>query len=659
MPIGERYYGEDTYGEGSLLFDPIEAQDPDSPITLIEWSPTTKPLAAASWVAIEQYVSGYKTSRGRDRDLDAYETGTATLKFENHDRRFDPNNSASPYFPNVRTLKRMRIRELWADTYYPIFDGFVEDWDFENGYPQANEAIVKLSDAFIIFAALPLNFTSVWHHEVTQDAPVAFWRLGEQTGNVAADSVGNNHGRYHGNVERTSAVVPYESDGAAGFRDGNGRVELPPVYISGTAYTIECWVRVDGQDNEYATAWSTKPDQNGVSNRLWIDGNKITLTSLWLNPGTGAASVANAFTGDLEQGTEHHVVARFSSAGGLASFSLYVDGEHIGTASTGGPAFTPGYVSITLGRSSGTIVDEFLEPLSVQSHFNGAVDDVTLYDFALSAARITAHYDAGHAPWDGDTSGERLNRLLDLAGVPASWRDIDTGIATLGPQSLGGTLLEHMKACEKAEQGQMFMTADNKVRFVNRYARITPPFSPAATYSTTGTGFALGPEIEEDRGYDLIRNSIKGSREGGPEFTVEDQDSQDDYGLREDTDLTGLPFRNDNDVRGLMGLRLRLYKDETVRFHGLVLTGIGEESTYYPEMLGRDIGDLIEVEHKQAGVSGSPYTGEQYIERVEHEASDGVKRQVTFATSPAPPRDFLILDDPVYGLPNGSFYPAA
>lgn len=45
----------------------------------------------------------------------------------NTDRRFDP-SYASPYYPNVVPMRRVRDRTVQPAVTYDLFEGFVEDW---------------------------------------------------------------------------------------------------------------------------------------------------------------------------------------------------------------------------------------------------------------------------------------------------------------------------------------------------------------------------------------------------------------------------------------------------------------------------------------------------------------------------------------------------
>jgi len=48
-------------------------------------------------VDVTAFVRSVSIRRGRSRELDRFSTGTATVVFNNEDRRFDPLYSAGPY----------------------------------------------------------------------------------------------------------------------------------------------------------------------------------------------------------------------------------------------------------------------------------------------------------------------------------------------------------------------------------------------------------------------------------------------------------------------------------------------------------------------------------------------------------------------------------
>lgn len=98
--------------------------------TVCEISFATDPLAPPSYTDVTSYLQAFSTRRGRSYEYDRMEAGTGTLRFSNQDGRFTATNTGSPYYPNVKPARRVRIRSTWASTTYALFNGFTD------GYPQ-------------------------------------------------------------------------------------------------------------------------------------------------------------------------------------------------------------------------------------------------------------------------------------------------------------------------------------------------------------------------------------------------------------------------------------------------------------------------------------------------------------------------------------------
>lgn len=68
--------------------------------------------AQTGWTDISKFVSHLSsgTLRGRTYELDQVQTGTLTVTLDNADGRFTPDSVESPYYPGVKSGKRLRIR---------------------------------------------------------------------------------------------------------------------------------------------------------------------------------------------------------------------------------------------------------------------------------------------------------------------------------------------------------------------------------------------------------------------------------------------------------------------------------------------------------------------------------------------------------------------
>jgi hypothetical protein len=106
------------------------------------------------------YVLGFTTKRGRQKELDRIDAGTATVRFNNSDRRFDPTHSGSPYSPNVIPMRKIRLRAIHNAVTYPLFTGFVQAWPQSWNGPNVGYVDVSCTDAF-----LPLSFADVGEND--------------------------------------------------------------------------------------------------------------------------------------------------------------------------------------------------------------------------------------------------------------------------------------------------------------------------------------------------------------------------------------------------------------------------------------------------------------------------------------------------------------
>jgi hypothetical protein len=136
------------------------------------WSPTTAPNATpvyADMLNRDGYLLArdIKITRGRSDEFSRFETATLTMTLDNRNRDFDPNYTGGRFYPNVKPMRRIRLRARWpkgpTGTVYTRFIGFMGD-EFPQRYPAGgNDAVVPVTayDGFgvLAMAKLPTTFT--------------------------------------------------------------------------------------------------------------------------------------------------------------------------------------------------------------------------------------------------------------------------------------------------------------------------------------------------------------------------------------------------------------------------------------------------------------------------------------------------------------------
>ena len=107
-------------------------------------------LAFADLSSISQSIT---ISRGRSRQLDQFNAGSATVSFDNTSRILDPLNTDSVYYPFV--LPRCPI--ILKANGIAIFTGVVTDWNLDYDISGKDMMVAQCSDSFTIFANQALN----------------------------------------------------------------------------------------------------------------------------------------------------------------------------------------------------------------------------------------------------------------------------------------------------------------------------------------------------------------------------------------------------------------------------------------------------------------------------------------------------------------------
>jgi len=81
------------------------------------------------WTDVTPYVSSLRIRRGNDNFLIRnVESGSLTVVFEDPDSRFLPNNTGSPYYPNVEPGRPIRVVADWSDAETVIYRGQTTRW---------------------------------------------------------------------------------------------------------------------------------------------------------------------------------------------------------------------------------------------------------------------------------------------------------------------------------------------------------------------------------------------------------------------------------------------------------------------------------------------------------------------------------------------------
>lgn len=240
---------------------------------------------------------------------------------------------------------------------------------------------------------------------VLESGPMGFWRLGETSGPAldSASAAGAQHGAYFGFATTNLAQAgPRPSDFVnalplAGFEPnnlaarfagnndgGNDAVRLPYGTIfkfsSARVFSLEAWVNGSGPQEDGAGIIAKGIGGGGEEFAIDLAGGNYRFFN-WDNSGNAVV----AQSGIPPNGTWQHVAAVYEQSAGR--MQLYVNGLLAASAAPR-PTLVSSYDEVTIGarKNSGSSYTDL--------NFNGRIDEVAIYNRALSSNEIRAHFNA-------------------------------------------------------------------------------------------------------------------------------------------------------------------------------------------------------------------------------------------------------------------------
>ena len=110
-------------------------------------------LGGLTFVDLTSLVENVSITRGRSRQLDQFNAGTAVIAFDNASQVLNPSNTASPYYPYV--LPRCPVQILANGI--PIYTGLITDWNLDYDISNQDMMYASCSDQFTVLANQSLN----------------------------------------------------------------------------------------------------------------------------------------------------------------------------------------------------------------------------------------------------------------------------------------------------------------------------------------------------------------------------------------------------------------------------------------------------------------------------------------------------------------------
>ncbi len=322
--------------------------------------------------------------------------------------------------------------------------------DFSNPTTDANDIrLVQIEADFPNSDTLGTDktFTASVHLQSNVDAAcgiLACWKLDETSGLTAADSTGSGNDGNLFNMagnEWTDGAV----GGALHFDGSNDYMAIQNLHYDSSGYpevTVTAWIRTSNGGNQIIASY----DRNEYW-RLEINGSGGGTGQVGWDVRTNAGQVDYGSITRVDDGEWHHVAGVFDNG----TMTIYIDGSPEPSTSRGstfGRGVNTRYGFLGVGSEATT----FNGSRGPNNYFDGDMDDVRIYDRALSAGEIAQlvnllRYQAPHSDEKVGSDDMSINIPTPAADegdllIAAVATDEDTSTSIAAPLGQGWTLID-------------------------------------------------------------------------------------------------------------------------------------------------------------------------------------------------------------------------
>lgn len=581
----------------------------------------TTPSASRTWTDVTAYVlldDGVDITYGRGDWRSEADANTLRLTLNNSDGRFTAGRAASPYYPNVKLGRPIRVTATVGGVSSVRFVGFIDEWPLE--WPAAvttfaTAQITATSRSAWLSEGLELR--SIVEEEILVDSPLEYYTLGESAGATrAGESSGN--GVVPLSMTGSGAAIVFgtaigpSTDGltAALFPSSSNKILSGQRSASPSQFTIEAFFS------------TTSAAPAGTTGNIFSYGPAgIVMDELGrlLATASGASFLGS---GALNDGLTHHAALSFDGT----THRLYVDGSLIASNTITAPIWSNNLTTL-IGAST------FTETLA----------HVAICGTALSATRIAAHASAGLTGFTGETPAARITRYASYADIAATELSLDTGQvpALTHLDTTGSTALDMMRKIEATEEGILFDRADGLLGFHDRAHRYSAP--SAFVLDVTQGQVSTGMEPRLDR--TTVRNDVTAtSTDGTVTAHVTNTSSISTYGpARESLELA---TSNADEPFEHASWLVNQYNDAQPRVPQLTVDVNNLTTALSQSVLAAGVSTQFTVTNlpTQAAVSSQDYIVEGYSESIGE-----ARHSIAFNISQATPYDVWTVEDSTFG----------
>lgn len=596
----------------------VSAFMPDIQVEIAFNAGYTTPSASRTWTDVSAYVelaAGIDIDFGRQDERSTADANSLTLTLDNKDGRFTAFRTGSPYYPNVKIGRPIRVKVTPpGGSTVTRFVGFIDEWPVEwdgtDAYAKANIT----ASSRMARLGLTAKLRSMIEQEILARRPQRYWTLGDPSGSLTAS----------------------ESSGNAGAQMDSTGSGTDVVFGNATGPAVDGLTAATFADGKYLAANITPSVPRGIHATVKVNAlPSLNATIAFCGPvvilldSAGviyASSGGTIFGPNINDGRTHDVTFTLSNGAGLAE--LFVDGVSAGTSAT---------TSTT--ESVLTVGPRFTGVVSHVAYFDSSGPLITASDAAsMSTAVLTG--------FAGDRTDVRLLRALGWGGVTSTEVDTEVGVETMDYQQAGSqSVMDVLHDVEATEGGVLFDGADGKVKFHNRPHRYLA--TPAATLNMASqhVGSDYAPRLDRSA---LVNDVTVENPTTGEKARAVNTASTTEYGIASGS-ATSVANSYDP-LQQKASWTVASYAEPRMRVPSLTVDVLAHQglTPSAQTLLAATVGDLLAVTNAptQSDTTSPSYFVEGYTETIGPESYS-----LTFNLSPTyPTLNVFVLDDAARGV---------
>ena len=584
-------------------------------------------VANPTWTEVTTDVRRLNIHRGRSSDFDQFETGTATIVFDNRNRKYDPFYTSGSLYGKLLPRRQVRITAQIGGVLYEVYRGFIAGWPVTwSEYGKDSTVTVQCFDALglMVNEQVPTD----WADYVTRSiGPQRYFKCNDSAATaVARDSIGT------GSVQLTN--------------------DLPASYAN--------MFETDGMDEgllskslffpRYRCADSTITSGDApFSVTFWVRGTSA-LTSTYNNfvIGYGGYSFLVSVTSSQITVSVYTPSITYNRTINIGYYPSYGQPFHMAivgnptTADRWNPTYYINGVQATTTTTS-TAGGLRQDSLNIEMNFIN-MQEVAFFTKVLTAAEVQLIYNAGRSRIV-ETTSARMTRILGTTSFPTALQSFPTSpVGTVAEIGSGNGVIPELQLVADSEGGEIYISKAGVLTMTARrdVFNATKSKNVQATITDSGSGIRYGQEVEIVYDADNLKNDVTVNFSGDGEVFTTNAVTIAAYGANATTIETQLD--SPTSAADLATLELGVEGVLVPQISPLDVSA-NTAAADWQSILGLEL--LDRVNFKRTPTVGNQFSRDALVNAIDHQVEPGVWRtQLTLSMRYTSP---LTLNDSVLG----------